>query len=34
MGNVSEVSRKVNAWMRSPDVKLQKLLEITPNPKT
>ena len=33
MGNLHEVSRKVNAWTRQPDAALQKKLQWTPNPK-
>lgn len=33
MGNLHEVSRKVNAWMREPDPPLQRKLLSTPSPK-
>jgi hypothetical protein len=33
MGNRYEVSRKVAAWQRKPDVKLQAKLRKTTNPK-
>ena len=33
LGNLHEVSRKVNAWMRKPDRALCRKLKITPNPK-
>ena len=33
LGNLYEVSRKVNAWLREPDCALCRKLEITPNPK-
>lgn len=33
MGNLHEVSRKVAAWRRAPDQRMQSLLAKTPNPK-
>jgi hypothetical protein len=33
MGNLYEVSRKVAAWTREPDLALAKKLHWTPNPK-
>lgn len=33
LGNLYEVSRKVNAWLRAPDPALARKLAITPNPK-
>ena len=33
MGNLHEVSRKVAAWQRAPDRRMQSLLAKTPNPK-
>ena len=34
LGNLHEVSRKVAAWSREPDVALQRRLALTPNPKS
>jgi hypothetical protein len=33
LGNLHEVSRKVAAWTRQPDLTLLKKLGATPNPK-
>ena len=33
LGNLHEVSRKINAWIRAPDSKLAKRVGVTPNPK-
>lgn len=33
LGNLHEVSRKVNAWLRQPDQRLSRKLKVTPNPK-
>ena len=34
LGNLFEVSRKIGAWVRDPELTLEKKLQITPNPKT
>ena len=34
LGNLYEVSRKIGAWVRDPELTLEKKLQITPNPKT
>lgn len=33
LGHMTEVSRKVNAWIREPDLKLASKVGVTPNPK-
>jgi REP element-mobilizing transposase RayT len=33
LGNLYEVSRKVNAWQRDPEPEIARLLGLTPNPK-
>lgn len=33
LGNLHEVSRKVNAWQRAPDARLARILGFSPNPK-
>jgi len=34
LGNLFEVSREVAAWIRNPEPRLCKKLQIIPNPKT
>lgn len=34
MGNLYEVSRKVQAWSRNPDPKLARAIGLAPSPKT